>query len=134
MAIKDHFGITFNSGETYSEAAVPWIKKVILMGRERIKPGGKEMGIDRASCDCWITGKDNGKEIENPTWEDIEKMILNLDGYIRTLVIFGNYDEGYYMAIGGGKYGKYIAYASYDDGEKIYNLVSQAGSEKEWAE
>lgn len=92
------------------------------------------MGIDRASCDCWITGKDNGKEIENPTWEDIEKMILNLDGYIRTLVTFGNYDEGYYMAIGGGKYGKYIAYASYDDGEKIYNLVSQASSEKEWAE
>lgn len=61
------------------------------------------MGIDKASCDYWITGKNNGEMIENPTWKDIEKMILSLDGWNRTLVTFGNYDEGYYMAVGGGK-------------------------------
>ena len=61
-------------------------------------------------------------------------MILSLDGWNRTLVTFGNYDEGCYMAIGGGKNGKYIAYASYDDEEKIYNLVNQTGGEKELVE
>ena len=81
-----------------------------------------------------IRGKDNGEMIENPTWEDVEKMILSLDGWNRTLVTFGNYDEGCYMAIGGGKNGKYIAYASYDDEEKIYNLINQTGSEKELVE
>ena len=30
-------------------------------------------------------------------------MILSLDGWNRTLVTFGNYDEGCYKAIGGGK-------------------------------
>ena len=36
------------------------------------------MGIDRASCDCWIAGKDDIEVIENPTWEDVEKMISSL--------------------------------------------------------
>ena len=92
------------------------------------------MGIDKASCDYWITGKNNGEMIENPTWKDIEKMILSLDGWNRTLVTFGNYDEGYYMVVGGGKNETYIAYASYDDEEKIYNLMNQTGSEKELVE
>lgn len=92
------------------------------------------MGIDEATCDYWITGKDNGDVIENPIWEDVEKMILSLDGWNRTLVTFGSYDEGYYMAIGGGKNGKYIVYVSYDDEEKIYNLINQTGSEKELVE
>ena len=92
------------------------------------------MGIKEVSYDYWIRGKDNGEMIENPTWEDVEKMILSLDGWNRTLVTFGNYDEGCYMAIGGGKNGKYIAYASYDDEEKIYNLINQTGSEKELVE
>lgn len=92
------------------------------------------MSIDRASCDCWIAGKDNSEVIENPTWENVKNMILNLDGWNRTLVTFGNYDEGYYMAIGGGKNGEYIAYVSYDDEEKIFHLVNQNGSKKELVE
>ncbi len=81
------------------------------------------MSIERVCYDCWQAGKDTGREIENPAWQDIEKMILNLDGGERTLVTFGNYDEGFYMA--GGKNGKFIAYVSYDDEERIYNLVNK---------
>lgn len=92
------------------------------------------MGIDRASCDCWIAGKDDIEVIENPTWEDVEKMISSLDGWNRTLVTFGNDDEGYYMAIGGGKDGRYITYASYNDEEELYNLVNQTGSKEELVE
>lgn len=83
------------------------------------------MRIDRAFCDGWVAGKDAGKAVESPTWEDVEEMILHLDGQSRTLVTFGNYEEGYYMAIGGGENGVFIAYVSYDDEERIYHLVNQ---------
>ena len=58
-----------------------------------------KMSIDRASCDGWVAGKDVGQVVENPTWEDVKQMILSLDGWNRTLVTFGNYDEGYYIGI-----------------------------------
>lgn len=96
--------------------------------------GGTEMSIDRVSCDCWIAGKDTGRIVENPTWEDVKKMILSLDGWNRTLVTFGNYDEGYYMAIGAGNNGNFIAYVSYDDEERLYNLVNQNGDKNEFVE
>jgi len=59
---------------------------------------------------------------------------LSLDGWNRTSVTFGNYDEGYYMAIGGGKDGKFIAYISYDDEERIYNLANQNDTQSELVE
>ena len=34
------------------------------------------MRIKEVSYDYWIRGKDNGEMIENPTWEDVEKMIF----------------------------------------------------------
>lgn len=50
------------------------------------------------------------------------------------MVTFGNDDEGYYMAIGGGKDGRYITYASYNNEEELYNLVNQTGSKEELVE
>ena len=90
------------------------------------------MSIDRASCDGWIVGKDAGQVVENPTWEDVKQMILSLDGWNRTLVTFGNYDEGYYMAVGGGDNRKFIAYVSYDEEERVYNLTNQNGDKNEF--
>ena len=92
------------------------------------------MSIDRASCDGWVAGKDVGQVVENPTWEDVKQMILSLDGWNRTLVTFGNYDEGYYMAVGGGDNRKFIAYVSYDEEERLYNLTNQNGDKNEFVE
>lgn len=92
------------------------------------------MSIDRAYCDCWRGDKDVGTAIENPSWEDIEKMILSLVEKEKTLVTIGNYDDGYYMAIGGGDRGQYIAYVSYDDEERIYNLIVSSKNGKEVVE
>ncbi len=92
------------------------------------------MRIERACYDCWQEGKDTGAEIENPAWQDVERMILNLDGWHKTLVTFGNYDEGFYMAVGGGKNGKFIAYVSCDDEERIYNLVNKNAVENSMEE
>lgn len=92
------------------------------------------MSIDRASCDCMAAGRDTGTTVEYPAWEDVEKMILSLDGWNNTLVTFGNYDEGCYMAVGGGQSGKFIAYVSYDDEERIYNLVDRDNDENRLVE
>lgn len=91
------------------------------------------MNITRASCDSRSAGKEDRIEIENPVWEDIEAMIRSLDGESRTLVTFGNEEEGCYMAVGGGN-GKYIAYISYDDGDQIHNLIQPDTHTEGWVE
>ena len=92
------------------------------------------MNITRASCDSRTAGNEDRIEIENPIWEDIEAMIRSLDGESRTLVTLGNEEEGFYMAVGGGENGKYIAYISYDDGEQIHNLIRPDARAEDWVE
>ena len=92
------------------------------------------MSTVRADYDHWITGKDTGKAVEDPAWEEVKQMILALDGWERTLVTFGNYEEGCYMAVGGGKNGTYIAYISYDDEERLYHLTDPNGDGTGWEE
>jgi hypothetical protein len=58
--------------------------------------------------------------IENPSWEQIEKAIRNLDGEHKTIVTLEASDE-IHMAIGGGPE-QYIVYATFRDME-FYTLV-----------
>jgi Immunity protein Imm1 len=60
---------------------------------------------------------------ENPTWEQIETAIRQLDGERRTLVILGVGDPVPHMAIGGGEDGKYIVYAT-PDNMSFHTLVN----------
>lgn len=83
--------------------------------------------------DNWEHGQDRGCEICNPTWNEVRKLILELDNDKKTLVTFGDYDMGYYMAIGGGD-GKYILYLSFDDEEKIFELINPNETEKSYVE
>lgn len=80
------------------------------------------MYIDRAHFDNWKNGKDFGEEINMPSWEDIEKIIVDLNGINKTEVTIGNYDEGFYMCISGGSENRYVVYISYDDEELFYFL------------
>lgn len=75
-------------------------------------------------CDNLNCGENEDIEICEPSWEEFRKLILELDGKNKTLITFGDYDMGYYMAIGGGP-SQYILYISFDDEERIVELVNQ---------
>lgn len=86
------------------------------------------MCIVRAYYDDWNKGKDFGKEINMPSWENIEKIIVDLNGINKTEVtIGGNYDDGFYMCISGGANNRYVVYISYDDEELFYFLKNLEG-------
>ena len=55
------------------------------------------MYIDKARYDNWKKDKDFGEEINKPNWDDIEKIIVDLNGMNKTEVTIGNYNEGFYM-------------------------------------
>ena len=55
------------------------------------------------------------RELSNPSWIDIEMAIRQLNGIDRTLVLFGSGTPVPHMAIGGGRDGKYIVYATHDN-------------------
>lgn len=80
------------------------------------------MYIDKARYDNWKKDKDFGEEINKPNWDDIEKIIVDLNGMNKTEVTIGNYNEGFYMCISGGSNNRYVVYISYDDEEIFYFL------------
>ncbi len=67
-------------------------------------------------------------ELPNPRWTDIELAIRQLNGDERTLVSFGSGTPAPHMAIGGGRDGKYIVYAT-DDNITFYTMVGTDRSE-----
>lgn len=76
------------------------------------------------SVEKWVGNKDEGHLIENPTWEQIEAAICELDGQTRTLVTLGA-DEETYMTVGGGEGGKYIVSVTFDNIE-FYSSVDRS--------
>ena len=57
----------------------------------------------------------NATELDNPSWDEIEKAIRRLDGERCSLVILGIGDPVPHMGIGGGGEGKYIVYTTRDN-------------------
>ncbi|NEO28268.1 MAG: hypothetical protein F6K03_15645 [Kamptonema sp. SIO4C4] len=80
------------------------------------------------SVDQWVRNKDEGVFIENPTWQQIEGTICQLNGETQTLVTLGA-DEASYMSIGGGQANQYIVNVTFD-GMTFYNLVDPAQPEQ----
>jgi hypothetical protein len=68
------------------------------------------------------------RELSNPRWIDIEKAIRQLNGIDLTLVLFGSGSPVPHMAIGGGRGGKYIVYATHDN-ITFYAMVGTDRSE-----
>ena len=63
------------------------------------------MSIKKMEYDNWINSLSNDTEIENPTWEQIEKAIKSLDADQHTMVILTSDTQS--LIIGGGQ-GQYI--------------------------
>jgi hypothetical protein len=68
------------------------------------------------------------RELSNPSWIDIETAIRQLNGDDQTLVLFGSGTPVPHMAIGGGRDGKYIVYATHDN-ITFYTMVGTDISE-----
>ena len=68
------------------------------------------------------------RELPSPCWTDIELAIRELNGDDRTLVSFGSGIPVPHMAIGGGREGKYIVYATHDN-ITFYTMVGTDRSE-----
>jgi Immunity protein Imm1 len=86
------------------------------------------MFVSDLSVEKWVGNQDEGTLIENPTWQQIESAICELNGKTQTLVTLGS-DEETYMSIGGGAAGKYIVNVTFD-GMTFYNLVDRSQPEK----
>ncbi len=89
--------------------------------------------MKRVYCDNWEQGNDEGIEIYDPSWNEVRELILQLDNEKKTLVTFGDEDMGYYMAVGGGG-DQYILYLSFDDEERIVELVNSKETKEGYAE
>lgn len=86
------------------------------------------MFVSDLSVEKWVGNQDEGTLLENPTWQQIESAICELNGHTQTLVTLGA-DEETYMSIGGGAAGKYIVNTTFD-GMTFYNLVDRSQPEK----
>lgn len=86
------------------------------------------MFVSNLTRENWVDNKDEGDFIENPSWQEIETAILELNGKSKTLVTLGA-DEETYMSIGGGEAGKYIVNVTFDN-ISFYNLVNFSKSEQ----
>lgn len=63
------------------------------------------------------------KNIDFPTWEDVEKVIDKLDGKSVTQITMDNGNEDNYLCIGGGNDGLCNIFISKNDNENIYTLI-----------
>ncbi|MFB2881284.1 Imm1 family immunity protein [Floridanema aerugineum] len=86
------------------------------------------MFVSNLTIENWVGNKDESTVIENPSWQEIETAILELNGKSKTLVTLGA-DEESYMSIGGGEAGKYIVNVTFDN-ISFYNLVNFSKSEQ----
>ena len=86
------------------------------------------MFVLELSVEKWVGNRDDGDFIENPTWQQIESAIGELNGTTQTLVTLGA-DEEVYMSIGGGARGKYIANITFDN-LTFHNLVNRSQVEE----
>ncbi len=82
------------------------------------------MFVLNLSAENWVGNQDEGDFIENPTWDQIEQAIRELDGKSKTLVTLGADDECY-MSIGGGEFGKYIVNVTFEN-VSFHNLVDRS--------
>lgn len=80
------------------------------------------MFVSNLSVEKWVGNKNEGYLIENPSFNQVEEAIGELDGKTKTLVTLG--DDEAYMSIGGGNSGKYIVTATLDN-ESFYTLLHQ---------
>ena len=84
--------------------------------------------VFKLSAEKWVTNSNQGELIKDPNWIQIEAAIRELDGKSKTLVTLKSDDETY-INIGGGKSGKYVVTATFNN-TKFYVLVDLSKSDE----
>jgi hypothetical protein len=84
------------------------------------------MYVSSVICDCWRGLESQDRTIENPSWEDIETALRNLDGEKRTAVSLLGKGEAH-LVVGGGSLGRYTVYATFDN-DNFLSLSSSDGN------
>lgn len=91
------------------------------------------MYIETLSFEDWQGIHNRGEIITDPTLEQVEAALRDLDGSRRTLVTL-QAPDGSYLAIGGGNDGRYVVSATISSGtmggEEIFNLTSPYDAEQ----
>jgi hypothetical protein len=72
------------------------------------------MYVSSLATDLWEDARCENDEVSNPSWEDIENAIRDLDGKSRTIVSLQGEDEAH-LVVGGGSSGRYLVYATFDN-------------------
>ncbi|MBN3922774.1 Imm1 family immunity protein [Nostoc sp. NMS4] len=110
---------------TYAERQAFWKNSEIgkLLGFDRWPdlPQKTETSlVFKLSAEKWVTNSNQGELIKDPNWIQIEAAIRELDGKSKTLVTLKSDDETY-MNIGGGKSGKYVGNATFNN--KVFDVL-----------
>jgi hypothetical protein len=93
------------------------------------------MFVKYLDCEDYADIHNPDKEIENPTWNEIQKAILGLNGNTRSTVTIARDREDGYMGIGGGENGLYICFiCSYLTGEEDWELCDPSKSTEQTVE
>lgn len=82
------------------------------------------MYVKRFCYDDWSKENNIDQEIIYPNWDEIEEIILQMDGKKITQITMDNGDEDNYFCIGGGNKHLFNVYVSLNDNEEIFNLVN----------
>lgn len=81
------------------------------------------MYVKRVFYDDLNYADDFEKEMELPSWEEIEGLIDKMDGRIVTQITMDNGNEDNYFCVGGGNEGLYNIFISENDNEIVWSLV-----------
>ncbi len=86
------------------------------------------MFVQQLSSDLWAGGKCSDIVIGNPTWQEINAAILELDARSRTVIGLTNYQgSDHYMLIAGPWKERYLVNATKDN-YHFFSLVDPKGS------
>ena len=118
---------------TYAERQAFWKNSEIgkLLGFDRwpdLPQKSETSLVFKLSAEKWVTNSNQGELIKDPNWIQIEAAIRELDGKSKTLVTLKSDDETY-INIGGGKSGKYVVTATFNN-TKFYVLVDLSKSDE----
>lgn len=70
--------------------------------------------VGRLGLSHWDGDAPREQLVEDPDWDGIEAAILSLDGDQREDLLLEHIEEQVFMAVGGGRSGRYVAFATYD--------------------
>ena len=82
------------------------------------------MYVKRVFYDDLKNVNDFEKEIELPSWKDVDGLIDKMDGKVITQITMDNGNEDNYFCIGGGNNGLYNVFISENDNEIVWSLIN----------